>query len=256
VIEPSDPPGSALAVADLSVSYGSRPVLRDVTFEVGWGELIAVIGPNGAGKSTLFKAICGLVPSTGTVGLGGIHCHHRRDRMAAAYVPQRNDLDLDFPATVGEVVLSGRRRFLRWWERPGPSDRSKALEALETVDMAGTASRPIGALSGGQVQRVFMARALAQEARILLLDEALSGVDAPSTLAFLDLFGDLTRSGTTVLLATHDLALARRRFTRAIAVNHTVIADGPPGAALDGDALDATFGSGALPVVRAGATAS
>lgn len=235
---------AAVIVEDLSVSYGQVSALEGVSFTVGWGELVAVIGPNGAGKSTLFKAITGLVPSSGTVELGGVHCHHRRDRMVAAYIPQRSDLDLDFPVTVGEVVLSGRRRFLSWWQRPTTRDRAAAAAALDTIGMTGTERRPIGELSGGQIQRVFLARALAQEAQLILLDEALSGVDAPSTLEFLDLFSRLGERGTTVMLATHDLALAKRRFSRCLAVNRTIVSDGPPARALDGRALEATFGSG------------
>ena len=244
----SSPDEAALAldVRGLAAGYGAAPVFREVSFQVRWGELVAVVGPNGAGKSTLFKAICGLVPSSGEVGIGGVHCHHRRDHMDAAYIPQRNDLDLAFPVTVGEVVLSGRRRFLRWWQRPRPADREAAAAALEVVGLPGMDRRPIGALSGGQVQRAFVARALAQEARVVLLDEALSGVDAPGTAAFLDLFAGLAADGASVLVATHDLALARRRFGRCLAINRGLVADGDPAVALDGAALEATFGSGSL----------
>jgi len=233
----------AIHVERLAVSYGNNHVLHDTSFQVRRGEMVAVIGPNGAGKSTLFKAVCGLVPASGTVTIGGVHCHHQRDRMSAAYIPQRSDLDLDFPVTVGEVALSGRRRFLSWWQPPRAVDRERARQALETVGIAGLDDRPIGMLSGGQVQRVFLARALAQEADIILLDEALSGVDSPSTAAFLDLFAALCAGGTTVMLATHDLALARRRFARCIAINGTVVNDGPPDLVLTGASLEATFGS-------------
>jgi ABC-type Mn2+/Zn2+ transport system ATPase subunit len=241
----------ALTVSDLSAGYGGRPVLRNVTFEVGWGELVAVIGPNGAGKSTMFKSISGLIPSTGEVAIGDHSCHHTRDRMSAAYIPQRSDLDLGFPVTVGEIVLSGRRRFLRWWQRPGAADRAKALDALDAVDLTGMERRPIGSLSGGQAQRAFLARALAQEAEVFLLDESLSGVDAPAAAGFLGLFRSLCDQGAAILIATHDLALARHRFDRCIAVNGTVVADGPPEIALESRALEATFGSGALAVAAA-----
>jgi ABC-type Mn2+/Zn2+ transport system ATPase subunit len=235
--------GDALAVRDLEVSYGRTSVLAGLTFEVGWGELVAVVGPNGAGKSTMFKAICGLVPANGTVQIGGVGCHHRRDRMGAAYLPQQSEVDLDFPLTVGELVVSGRRRFRPWWRPAGGADRAMASAALERVGLAGFERRPIRALSGGQVQRAFLARALAQQARILLLDEALSGVDSPSTEQLLTLFRSLCDEGATILLATHDLALARRRFSRCLAVRGTIQGDGPPEVVLGAEVLDRTFGS-------------
>jgi ABC-type Mn2+/Zn2+ transport system ATPase subunit len=228
----------------LGVRYGRHVALTDVSFCVEPGELVAVVGPNGAGKSTLFKAICGLVPHGGAVHLGGAHCHHRRDRMLAAYIPQRAELDLDFPITVEELALSGRRRFRAVGRRASVADRAAAADALERVGLAGLDGRPIGSLSGGQLQRAFVARALAQEAHLVLLDEALSGVDLPSTDLLLGLFAELCERGTSLLVATHDLALARRRFDRCLALNGRLVADGPPSAALGQDIVDATFGSG------------
>lgn len=237
-----------LEVAGLGVRYGATVALRDVDFSVGRGELVAVVGPNGAGKSSLLRAVCGLVPHDGSVALGGVHCHHRLDRVTAAYIPQRSDLDLDFPITVGQLVLAGRRRFLRLGRRPGAAHRAAALAALERVGLADRVASPLGSLSGGQAQRALLARALAQEAELVLLDEALSGVDQPRTESLLDLFGRLRDGGTTLLVATHDLALARRRFDRCLAVNGRLVADGPPAAVLGGAVLEATFGSAAAPV--------
>jgi len=235
---------SALTVDDLGVSYGPVHALHDTSFTVGWGELVAVVGPNGAGKSSLFKAICGLVPATGHVRLGEVHCHHQRDRMNAAYIPQQSDFDLDFPITVNELVLSGRRRFLPPWRRPRLVDRHAVSDALACVGIEALGLRPIRALSGGQLQRAFLARAVAQEAEVFLLDEAMSGVDAPGTADMLTVFRDLAEQGRTLLVSTHDLALARRCFDRCIAVNGRIVADGPPATILHGDTLDATFGSG------------
>ena len=232
-----------LSVTGLGVTYGTHVALRDVTFDVGAGELIAVIGPNGAGKSSMFRAIVGLVAHTGTVGLNGEHCHHQRDRMCAAYIPQRNDLDMAFPITVGELVLSGRRRFVPFGRRPARTDRGVAASCMDRVGVADLADRPIGTLSGGQAQRAFLARALAQEAHVLLLDEALSGVDQPRTEQLLDVFGALQADGVTMLVATHDLALARRRFDRCLAVNGRLVADGDPRHVLADGLLDAVFGS-------------
>ena len=115
-----------LEVEHLGVRYGDTDALHDVSFAVYPGELIGVIGPNGAGKSTMFKAICGLVNHSGIVEVNGVHCHDRTDRMDLAYIPQRNDSDLNFPITIGELVLAGRRRFHKWWRRPTQEDRDAA----------------------------------------------------------------------------------------------------------------------------------
>jgi ABC-type Mn2+/Zn2+ transport system ATPase subunit len=238
----STPP--VLEVSDLGVHYGQRHALHGVSFAIGKGELIAVIGPNGAGKSTMFKAICGLVNHDGVVEVNGVHCHDHTDRMDLAYIPQRNDSDLNFPITVGELVLAGRRRFHRWYARPTSADRAAAAEALDRVRLGGTEHRALTEFSGGQLQRAYVARALAQEASVVLLDEALSGVDQPGTLELIEVFEGLAAQGTTLLVATHDLALARRRFNRCLAVNGTLRADGAPATVLSAEALDATFGSG------------
>lgn len=233
-----------LEVKGLGVRYGERHALHDISFGVGHGELIAVVGPNGAGKSTMFKAICGLVNHEGVVEVNGVHCHDCTDRMDLAYIPQRNDSDLHFPITVGELVLAGRRRFRRWYQRPSTDDHGAVEAALTRVGLADHGDRALTELSGGQLQRAYVARALAQEASVLLLDEALSGVDRPNTLDLLDVFESLVQQGTTLLVATHDLALARRRFKRVLAVNGTLQADGEPTTVFTDDVLDATFGSG------------
>jgi ABC-type Mn2+/Zn2+ transport system ATPase subunit len=238
-----------LHVEGLGVRYGHHRALHDVTFTVGRGEMIAVIGPNGAGKSTLFKAICGLVNHDGVVEVNGVHCHDRTDRMDLAYIPQRSDADLHFPITVGELVLAGRRRFRRWWAHPSSIDHDVAADALARVKLSGTEHRSLGELSGGQLQRAYVARALAQQASVVLLDEALSGVDQPTTSELLDVFDTLTHEGTTLLVATHDLALARHRFSRCLAVNGSIRADGAPQQVLTTAVLDATFGSGGLHAV-------
>jgi len=235
--------GPLLEVDGLGVHYAATVALHDVSFAVDRGELVAVIGPNGAGKSTMFKAICGLVNHQGIVEVNGVHCHDRTDRMDLAYIPQRNDNDLHFPITVGELVMAGRRRFRHWWQRSSSADRAAAESALARVRLSGTADRALTELSGGQLQRAYVARALAQEASVVLLDEALSGVDQPTTLELLDVFRSLADEGTTIIVATHDLALARRRFSRCIAVNGTLRGDGAPGEVLSSDVLDATFGS-------------
>jgi ABC-type Mn2+/Zn2+ transport system ATPase subunit len=242
------PAPPALTVSGLTIRYGERTALAGVDVAVGQGEVVAVVGPNGAGKSSLFKAIVGLVAHEGGVTLHGRPCHHRRHRLEAAYLPQRADIDLGFPVTVGDVVLMGRRRFVRRGRRPGAHDRAAVAGALRRVRLAGFEGRPIGAVSGGELQRVLLARALTQEADVLLLDEALSGVDQPATAAMLELLDELAADGAAVLVSTHDLALARRRFARCLALNGRVVADGDPHVCLDGPNLEATFGSGAVVV--------
>ena len=232
-----------LAVRGLGVRYGDRVALHDVDFTVERGELIGVIGPNGAGKSTLFRAICGLVKHEGSVDVNGVHCHDHLDRMDLAYIPQRNDSDLLFPITVGELVMAGRRRFRSWYRRPTSEDKAETSAALDAVNLGGFEGRSLIELSGGQLQRAYLARALTQRASVLLLDEALSGVDRPTTLELFDLFGRLAANGTTLLVATHDLALARKRFARCIAINGSVRGDGPPDQVLSHAVLDRTFGS-------------
>jgi ABC-type Mn2+/Zn2+ transport system ATPase subunit len=248
VVEPECSPAlapvrsPALAVVGLGVSYDGVPVLRDVTFGVGAGELVAVIGPNGAGKSTLFKAIMGAVPHSGHVDVDGSHCHHRRERTAIAYIPQRADLDLEFPLSVDELVLSGRRRFLSFGRRATVRDREIARSCMASVGVDALAGRRLGSLSGGQIQRVFLARALAQEAGVVLLDESLSGVDQPRAEELMDLFAALCRQrGTALLVATHDLALTRRRFGRCLAINRRLVVDGSPTAVLDPAAIESVF---------------
>lgn len=234
-----------LEVIELGVSYRGAAVLEHVSFAVGRGELIAVIGPNGAGKSTMFKAICGLVNHTGNVEVNGVHCHSRTDRMDIAYIAQRSDADVNFPITVAELVLAGRRRFHHWYARPTLADRAEVDRLLALVGLGDVADRSLSQLSGGQLQRAYVARALAQHASILLLDESLSGVDEPGTAELFDVFDRLVDEGATLLVATHDLALARRRFSRCLAVNHRLLGDGSPDTVLSSTALESVFGSAA-----------
>lgn len=237
---------TVLSASALSVVYPNGiTALEDVSFAIEPGEMVAVVGPNGAGKSSLFKAIAGLVAHCGSVELGGRSCHHRRDHTDAAYIPQRQDLDLDFPITVEQLTMSGRRGFVGFGRRPNRLHRDAVRAALATVDLDEARARPLSTLSGGQAQRALLARAIAQEPRLLLLDEALSGVDAPRIETMFDLFDRLAASGAALLVSTHDLHLARRRFRRCLAVNRTLIADGDPNEVLDGPGIIATFGTAA-----------
>ncbi|MCX6516970.1 MAG: ABC transporter ATP-binding protein [Actinobacteria bacterium] len=231
---------TVLAAVDVAVSYGELEALTASSFSVDKGELIAVVGPNGAGKSTLFKALAGFIDHQGDVVVHGEQCHHL-ERQAIAYIPQHSDVDLRFPVTVAEVVMAGRRRFHGARMRPSRSDHDHVAECLSQVDLADMGTRSLATLSGGQVQRVLLARALAQEADVLLLDEALSGVDVRHTADLIDLFTQLCSRSTSVLVSTHDLGLVRTHFSRCLTLNGRIIGDGDPAIELGGDRLEAVF---------------
>lgn len=215
-----------LRVENLTVAYNGRVALRNANFTIYGGERVAVVGPNGAGKSTLFKAIVGLLPPvSGRVEVLG--CEFP-GRVSVGYVPQRDEVDFSFPVTVSDVVMMGRVRHIGWLRRPSRRDKEAVRRALEQVGLADMADRPLGELSGGQVQRAFIARALAQEAPLLLMDEPFAGVDAVSEEAILHLLDRLRERQVTVLLATHDLTQAAERFDRVLLLNGEVVADGPP----------------------------
>ena len=231
---------AVLAVQDVAVSYGDFPALSSTSFVVQPGELIAVVGPNGAGKSTLFKALAGFIDHKGDVIVHGEHCHHL-ERQEIAYIPQQSDVDLRFPITVAEVVMAGRRRFHTGRFRPHAADHARVNECLALVDLNDMNDRSLSTLSGGQVQRVLLARALAQEADILMLDEALSGVDARHTEDLISLFATLCAQGTSILVSTHDLHLVRTHFNRCLALNGRLIGDGAPADELTGTQLERLF---------------
>ena len=206
-----------LSVRDLTVMYKGEPAIADVNFDVYPGERVAVIGPNGAGKSTLIKAMMGLLqPRTGTI--------YARDPQRIGYVPQYEGVNWDFPVTVRDVVMMGRARHIGWLRWPGGAHWHMVDRALERVGLADLGSRQVGELSGGQRRRVFIARALAQEAETLILDEPFSGVDASAQTAMMDVLDSLQRDGMTIILSTHDLDLAFRRFDKVMALNKRVIA--------------------------------
>lgn len=225
-----------LDVRDLTVTYPQGAALEAITFSVKAGERVAIIGPNGAGKSTLVKVILGLLqPQSGTITLGD-------DPRQVGYVPQHESVDWTFPVTVRDVVMMGRVRRIGWLRWPGRADWAVVDAALERVAMADLGRRQIGELSGGQRRRAFIARALAQEARLLLLDEPFSGVDASAQAGLMDTLDDLNRDGLTIILTTHDLSLAFSRFNRVMALNQRVIAFGQPQAVFQPAVLARLYG--------------
>jgi ABC-type Mn2+/Zn2+ transport system ATPase subunit len=216
-----------LEIENITVAYNGAPVLRDVSFRVPHGTRVAIVGPNGAGKSTLFKALVGLLPlRAGRVLIHGLPLGHHLD--CVAYVPQREEVDWRFPVTVADVVMMGRYGQLGWFKRPGKNDYASVARALAQMNIAELARQPIGDLSGGQQQRAFLARALAQEPHILLMDEPFTSVDAATQDATLALLDQLRAQNVTVMVSTHDLNLASSRFDQVLLLNRQVIAFGLP----------------------------
>lgn len=227
-------------VSRVSMRYDRVVALEDVSFTVETGERIAIVGPNGAGKSTLLKIIAGvLTPTTGSVRIYG---RGPGGHLCIAYIPQRNQVDWNFPLTVADVVMMGRIGKMGLLRHPGPRDWAIVRRALEQVGIADLADRPIRALSGGQQQRMFIARALAQEAELLLMDEPFTGLDRPAQEGILEILEHLRRQGVTILLATHDLEQAASHFDRVLLLNRRLIAFGPPDAVLTPGALRAAYG--------------
>jgi manganese/iron transport system ATP-binding protein len=241
----SGPAAHALVMRHAAMAYERALVLEDVDGVVEAGESVALIGPNGAGKSTLLKAILGLVPVVrGSITvLGGPPAAARRQ---VAYVPQADNLDAEFPVTAGQVVLMGRYPKVGWVRRPGRADRRAAAAALEEVGLAGQARERFGTLSGGQRQRVLLARAIAQQARLLLLDEPFNGIDAASEELLLAALRRLRGAGAAVVVSTHDLALAHLFCDEVCLLNRHQFAFGPTATTLTPELLRATYGGHAL----------
>jgi manganese/zinc/iron transport system ATP- binding protein len=234
---------AALEVRRLTVSYGAQPVLWDVDASFPHGSLSAIVGPNGAGKSTMLRAVLGLVPvEAGQALIEGSPALSALDRVA--YVPQRDAVDWDFPISVREVVEMGRYRETGWLRRIPRADRQIVSEAIERVGMGPYADRQIGRLSGGQRQRVFIARALAQQAPLMLMDEPFAGVDARTEASLLDLMADLRRTdGRTIVVVHHDIETVRAAFDWALLLNVRTIACGPVGESLSEENIQGAYGA-------------
>ncbi len=228
-------------MSGVTVGYDDRAAVEDVDLAVEPGTLLAVVGPNGAGKSTLLKLMAGLLPAwRGRIEILGDQPgkHARR----VAYVPQAELVDWAFPVTVGDVVMMGRYPGLGPWRRPGRVDRRAAADALAKVGMSDHETTQIGRLSGGQRRRVFLARALAADPELYLLDEPVTGVDATTQEDLMDILEAEARAGKTVIATTHDLACAAQRFQQVATVNRRIVAHGPSSLVLDPDVLARTYG--------------
>jgi iron/zinc/copper transport system ATP-binding protein len=215
----------AISIEDLHVSYFGNEAVTGVSLTVNTGNLVGIIGPNGAGKSTFLKAMLNLIPKDkGAVRVMGKSI--AEVRKSIAYVPQRNDIDWDFPITVHDAVLIGTYPHLKLFRRPKKKDKEWAMECLQRVGMQEFSKRQIGELSGGQQQRVFLARALAQKADLFFLDEPFVGVDVSSEETIVNILKELCRQGKTVIVVHHDLSKANDYFNQLILLNKELISFG------------------------------
>lgn len=235
---------ASLAVRGVTVAYPSgTTALRDASFELGPGTICGLVGVNGSGKSTLFKAVMGfLAPSAGDIRICGFSAREAQKRNLVAYVPQSEDVDWNFPVLVDDVVMMGRYGRMGFLRIPSATDRRKVDEALERVDMTAFRRRQIGELSGGQRKRVFLARALAQEALVILLDEPFTGVDVKTETAIIDLLRQLKAQGHLMLVSTHNLGSVPDFCDQVVLVLHTVLAAGPTATTFTQANLERAFG--------------
>jgi manganese/zinc/iron transport system ATP- binding protein len=238
-------------VQSLQAGYQGRTVLDGVTFSVRPGELVAIVGPNGSGKSTLLKVLAGLLwPTAGAVTILGRP--PGRQPLRVAFLPQSEAIDWSFPVSVRDVVLMGRYRRIGSLRRPGRIDAEGVQHALELVGMQTLGNRQVGELSGGQQRRAFLARALAQEPDLYFLDEPVTGVDPTTEADLMAVLAAESGRGKTVLASTHDLAGVSEHFTRMIALNGVLVADGPAALVRDAGVLQATYGGHPIVVDRSG----
>jgi manganese/iron transport system ATP-binding protein len=229
-----------LRAEGLGVHYESGPALEDVTFDLKVGERLAVVGPNGAGKSTLLKVIAGVLqPTVGGVQIFG---HEPGGHICIAYISQRSQVDWSFPVTVADVVMMGRVGQLGLFRNPRSRDWDLVQQSLQVVRMDHLSKRQINQLSGGQQQRMFIARALAQEAELMLMDELLTGLDASSQEEIFELLDDLSEKQVTVVISLHDLKIASQKFNRVMLLNREMLDVGSPESVLTPENLLRAYG--------------
>ncbi|WP_440864224.1 manganese/iron ABC transporter ATP-binding protein [Symbiopectobacterium purcellii] len=237
-------PELALTVDDVSVTYSNgHQAILNASFSLGGGTICALVGVNGSGKSTLFKSIMGLVkPSSGHVRLNGEAISEALKKNLIAYVPQTEEVDWNFPVLVSDVVMMGRYGKMNFLRIPRQQDRDVINDAMARVGMSALSQRQIGELSGGQKKRVFLARALAQQGGVLLLDEPFTGVDVKTENAIIDMLRTLRDEGHLILVATHNLGSVPEFCDNVILVNRTVLAAGPTATTFTQSNLEKTFG--------------
>lgn len=237
-------PNSGLSVANVTVTYGNgHTAIRDASFQLPRGTICALVGVNGSGKSTLFKSIMGFAPVTdGDVQILNRPVREVLKENLVAYVPQTEDVDWNFPVLVEDVVMMGRYGHMGFFRRPRQIDKDKVTEALERVNMRGYRHRQIGELSGGQKKRVFLARALAQEGEVILLDEPFTGVDVKTEDTIITLLRALRDEGKVILVSTHNLGSVPEFCDRTVLVKGTVLAYGHTQEVFTQDNLEKAFG--------------
>lgn len=247
-------PSPSIEVRGVTVAYrGGNIALSDVSLSLGAPTICGLVGMNGAGKSTLFKAIMGfLAPTRGSVSVCGRPVAWAQKQNVIAYVPQTEEVDWTFPVSVHDVVMMGRQGRMGFLRIPSREDRRIVGESLARVGMADFVGRQIGELSGGQRKRVFLARALAQQGRIILLDEPFTGVDVKTEHAITDILRELKRAGHIILVSTHNLASVPAFCDQVMMINRTLIAFGPVDSVFTAENLSRTFG-GAIQQLPIGA---
>ena len=231
----------AIEIHDLTMAYREKPVLWDIDLSIPKGSLCSVIGPNGAGKSTLLGCILGTYkPANGWIKIFDVPRDQSQELIG--FVPQRESVDWDFPIQVLDVVMMGTYRSLGWFRWPGKAQRDWAMQCLDAVGMADFISRQIGELSGGQQQRVFIARALAQDTKIILMDEPFAGVDAATEVTIREILIDLKKAQKTVVIVHHDLQTVEDFFDHVLLLNLRLVAAGPTATTFTRENLLRTYG--------------
>ena len=235
---------TGISARDVTVTYrNGHTALRDATFDIPKGTITALVGVNGAGKSTLFKAIMGFVPAAkGEITVLGMPVEEALKRNIVAYVPQSEEVDWSFPVLVEDVVMMGRYGHMGFFRHPKKSDHEAVTDALKRVNMVNFRHRQIGELSGGQRKRVFLARALAQEGQVILLDEPFTGVDVQTEDQIIDLLREMRDEGRVMLVSTHNLGSVPEFCDRTVLVKETVIAFGTTEQTFTHDNLELAFG--------------
>lgn len=235
-----------IVVKDVTVTYrNGHTALREATFSVPGGSIAALVGVNGSGKSTLFKAVMGFVRASGTISILGMPPSLALRKNLVAYVPQSEEVDWSFPVLVEDVVMMGRYGHMGFMRRPKENDRRIVAQALERVDMLNLRHRQIGELSGGQKKRIFLARAIAQQGEVILLDEPFTGVDVKTEAKIIGLLRELRDEGKTLLVSTHNLGSVTEFCDYTVMVKGTVLASGPTETTFTAENLERAF-SGVL----------
>ncbi len=232
---------TVLKTRNLTVSYHKRPVIKGINLSIESGNIVGIVGPNGAGKSTLFKGILGLLrPDSGEVEIFGKPASDTLKEVA--YIPQKEQFDWDFPINVFDLVMMGRYSHISYFGKPAKYDKDIVEDSLSKLEMIKFSQTQIRHLSGGQQQRAFIARALAQQSSLLMLDEPFVGVDAKTEEAILSLMKELKNQGKTIIIVHHDLAKVKEYFDKLILLNQTLIAYGDTSEVFTSELINRTYG--------------